>query len=83
LAWVTLSQYEEMIGLKTHVRVDNSLYTDHETAAERTKREAKEVKAAAAVVKAAAGLGRYCPPLRRMSMNSSNATLCYTSRTVE
>jgi len=43
-----------MIGLKTHVRVDNSLYTDHETAAERTKREVKEAKAVVAAEKAAA-----------------------------
>lgn len=51
---VTLSQYEDLIGLKAHVRKDNALYADFETAKEKTKRVAAEAKKAAAAARAAA-----------------------------
>ena len=35
---VTLSQYEDLIGLKTHVRKDSALYADIETDKEKQKR---------------------------------------------
>jgi DNA topoisomerase-6 subunit B len=49
---VTLAEYEELIGLKTHVRKDSALYADVETAKEKTKRVALEARQAAAADKA-------------------------------
>ena len=36
---VTLSQYEDLIGLKAHVRKDSALYADIETDKEKQKRK--------------------------------------------
>ena len=54
---VTLSQYENMIGLKTHIRKDNALYADFETDKEKSKRVAAEAKKAAAEAKKAGDVG--------------------------
>ena len=51
---VTLSQYEDLIGLKAHVRRDDSLYADFETSKEKTRRLAQEAKQAAAETKSTA-----------------------------
>ena len=48
---VTLSQYEDLIGLKTHVRKDSALYADIETDKEKQKRLKDEAKAAAKAAK--------------------------------
>jgi DNA topoisomerase VI B subunit len=50
---VTLGEYEDKIGLKTHVRKDNELYADFETDKERAKRLAAEAKKFAQDAKAA------------------------------
>ena len=42
---VTLSQYEDLIGLKAHVRKDSALYADIETDKEKQKRLKEEAKA--------------------------------------
>jgi DNA topoisomerase VI subunit B len=51
---VTLTEYENLIGLKAHIRKDSALYADVETKAEMTKRIAQEARKAAAAVKVAA-----------------------------
>ena len=43
---VTLGEYEDKIGLKAHVRRDDTLYADFETEKERAKRLAQEAKRA-------------------------------------
>ena len=48
---VTLSQYEDLIGLKAHVRKDSALYADIETDQEKQKRLKEEAKAAAKAAK--------------------------------
>jgi len=59
---VTLTQYEELIGLKTHVRQDDSLYADFETEKEKTKRlKQEERKANAAAKKGGGGDGTRVP----------------------
>ena len=50
---VTLGEYEDKIGLKAHVRRDDTLYADFETEKERTKRLAQEAKRATQEAKAA------------------------------
>ena len=41
---VTTKEYEDMVGLRTGARVNESLYRDHESADARRKREDKEAK---------------------------------------
>ena len=58
---VTLGEYEDKIGLKAHVRRDDTLYADFETEKERTKRLAQEAKRAmqeASAAEAASGKGK-------------------------
>ena len=58
---VTLGEYEDKIGLKAHVRRDDTLYADFETEKERTKRLAQEAKRAmqeAKAAEAASGKGK-------------------------
>lgn len=44
---VSVSQYENLIGLKAHVRLDDELYADFESDKAKAKRLAQEAKAAA------------------------------------
>ena len=50
---VSVSQYESLIGLKAHVRLDDELYADFESDKAKAKRLAQEAKKAAKAASAA------------------------------
>jgi len=54
---VSVSQYESLIGLKAHVRLDDELYADFESDKAKAKRLAQEAKKAAKAASAASKRG--------------------------
>lgn len=54
---VSVSQYENLIGLRAHVRLDDELYADFESDKAKAKRLAQEAKKATKTAAAAAGKG--------------------------
>ena len=54
---VSVSQYESLVGLKAHVRLDDELYADFESDKAKAKRLAQEAKKAAKAASAASKRG--------------------------